>query len=494
MPSTLRVPVVIVGAGPAGLRAARELAPQVDGEVLVLDREAEAGGIPRHSDHSGYGLRELGRVLSGPAYARRLVHDAEQAGAHVRTRATVTGWADERALEVTSPEGRQVVSADAVVLATGARERARAARWIPGDRPAGVLTTGELQQLVHVEHQPVGHRALVVGAELVSWSAVLTLRRSGVRTVALVTEHPRPDSYAAFTLPGRLALRTRVRTSSRVVRVVGHGRVTGVEIQDLRTGDREMLACDTVVFSGDWVPDHELVRSAGIPLDADTLGPRVDTALRTERAGVFAAGNLLHPVDTADVAALDGAHVAAAVLAHLRGVSAPAPAVGLSADPPFRWVAPSLLRAGDPAPARGAAPAVAGPLRARTARRGPARTAGCWPPSGSRGRPRRGGSSACRGRSYEALGPRAARSGSASADDPTPCLTAGRNRIRASRVSCPDAMTAGTGDRRSWPCRGQAKASARAVRSSSPGSAGLRGLPGWMIATWQFSAASTSSA
>jgi pyruvate/2-oxoglutarate dehydrogenase complex dihydrolipoamide dehydrogenase (E3) component len=216
-----------------------------------------------------------------------------------------------------------------------------------------VLTTGELQQLVHVEHLPVGHRAVVVGAELVSWSAVLTLRRSGVRTVALVTEHPRPDSYAAFTLPGRLALRTRVRTSARVVRVVGHGRVTGVEIQDLRTGGRELLACDTVVFSGDWVPDHELARSAGIPLDAATRGPRVDTALRTERAGVFAAGNLLHPVDTADVAALDGAHVAASVLAHLRGTRAAPSSVALCADPPFRWVAPSLLRPGDPPPPRG---------------------------------------------------------------------------------------------------------------------------------------------
>ncbi|GAA3302198.1 hypothetical protein GCM10020218_097300 [Dactylosporangium vinaceum] len=31
-----------------------------------------------------------------------------------------------------------------------------------------------------------------------------------------------------------------------------------------------------------------------------TLGPRVDAALRTSRPGVFAAGNLLHPVDTAD--------------------------------------------------------------------------------------------------------------------------------------------------------------------------------------------------
>ena len=62
------VDVVIVGAGPAGLTAARELAR--DRNVLVLDREGEAGGIPRHSDHLGYGLRDLRRVTSGPAYAR----------------------------------------------------------------------------------------------------------------------------------------------------------------------------------------------------------------------------------------------------------------------------------------------------------------------------------------------------------------------------------------------------------------------------------------
>ena len=34
--------------------------------------------------------------------------------------------------------------------------------------------------------------------------------------------------------------------------------------------------------------------------------------------------------------------------------------------------------------------------------------------------------------------------------------------------------------------------SARLINSSSPGSPALRGLPGWMIESWQFSAASTS--
>jgi hypothetical protein len=52
--------------------------------VLVADREAEAGGIPRHSHHTGYGLRDRHRVLSGPAYARTLADAAAQAGARLR--------------------------------------------------------------------------------------------------------------------------------------------------------------------------------------------------------------------------------------------------------------------------------------------------------------------------------------------------------------------------------------------------------------------------
>jgi cation diffusion facilitator CzcD-associated flavoprotein CzcO len=51
--------VVIVGAGPAGLTAARYLRAAGVPSVLVLEREAQPGGIPRHSHHLGYGLRDL---------------------------------------------------------------------------------------------------------------------------------------------------------------------------------------------------------------------------------------------------------------------------------------------------------------------------------------------------------------------------------------------------------------------------------------------------
>ena len=128
--SNVHVAVAIVGGGPSGLTAAATLAPKVDGNVLVIEREAETGGIPRHSDHPGYGMRDLKRFMSGPAYARRLTGMAQDAGAVLETEAMVTGWSGERALHITSPRGLRTVTADAVVLATGARERPRPARLV----------------------------------------------------------------------------------------------------------------------------------------------------------------------------------------------------------------------------------------------------------------------------------------------------------------------------------------------------------------------------
>jgi len=339
----VRVAVAVIGGGPSGLTAAAALAPVVEGEVLVLEREAHTGGIPRHSDHLGYGMRDLKRFVSGPTYARRLTETARDAGARLETEAMVTGWGGERTLEVTSPRGRRLVEADAVVLATGARERPRSARLIPGDRPDGVYTTGQLQNLVHVRHAAVGSRAVVVGAELVSWSAVLTLRESGCATVAMVSAYPHSESYAAFRIPGRALLRGPVLTRSRVVSVDGKRRVRSVTVENLDTGARSTIDCDTVVTTGDWIPDHELARTAGLAMDAATRGPVVDASLRTSAPGVFAVGNLVHPVDTADAAALDGRHVAPRVVQWLAGGRAVPAGIRIRCRAPLRWVTPQLV-------------------------------------------------------------------------------------------------------------------------------------------------------
>ena len=345
--------VAIVGGGPAGLTAAAELASTEGLRVTVLERESAAGDIPRHSDHPGYGMRDMSTFISGPSYARRLVERAVAAGVDIHTRSMVTGWSGDTALDVTAPDGRRRIDARAVILATGARERPRPARMIPGDRCAGVYTTGHLQNLVHLQHREVGRRAVVVGAELVSYSAVLTLKHVGCETVLMTTTYPSPESYAVFNVAGRTPfLGAHIATRTRVTRIIGKPVLTAVEVENIDTGARRVVECDTLILTGDWIPDHELARSAGLDMNAGTLGPLTDPSMRTSRPGVFAVGNLLHPVDTADIAALDGRHVAGPVRDFLNGTRGTSDGVRLRVDGPLRWISPGVVRPGDGPPPR----------------------------------------------------------------------------------------------------------------------------------------------
>ncbi|MEU5220346.1 FAD-dependent oxidoreductase [Streptomyces sp. NPDC020807] len=330
------VDVLVVGAGPAGLAAAERLAAAGAGRVEVLERERAAGGVPRHCAHAGFGADGRGRALFGPAYARRAVRAAVRAGAAVRTGVSATGWAGPLTLDVTAPTGLERITARAVLLATGARERPRSARLVPGTRPAGVMTTGELQQAVALFGQRVGRRAVVVGGEPVARRAVEVLRAAGAEVAAVVTDLPRtPPGFG--TAP--------VLTGATVTELLGRGRLTGVAV---RTADGRSLVLrgDTVVFTGDWIPDHELARAGGLALAPGTRGPLTDEAFRTSVPGVFAAGNLLHGAEPARVAEAEGRAAAGAVLDALAGRSTPAASVTVTVEGPLRWVTPGLLGAG----------------------------------------------------------------------------------------------------------------------------------------------------
>jgi NADPH-dependent 2,4-dienoyl-CoA reductase/sulfur reductase-like enzyme len=342
---------VVVGGGPSGLAAAIELRKLGISPVTVIEREREAGGIPRHSDHSGFGLRDLRTVLSGPRYAARYRELAEEMAVEVLTETMVTEWEGDRRLRLTGPDGRWEIEPPVVVLATGCRERPRSARLVPGSRPAGVMTTATLQQLVHLRGQKVGRRAVIVGAEHVSFSAVATLAHGGASVAGLVTDLPRHQSLGAFRAGAAVRYRAPVWTRTALSAIHGTERVESVELTELDSGSTRTVECDLVIFTADWIPDHELAVMAGCELDRGTRGPLVDPGLRTTRPGVFAAGNVLHPAETADVCALDGRHVAPTVAAYLRGPGDWPANVRMTARSPLAWVAPNLLLAtGHPPP------------------------------------------------------------------------------------------------------------------------------------------------
>src|SRR5206468_2442107 len=158
-------------------------------------------------------------------------------------------------------------------------------------------------------------------------------------------------SLAAFRTGAALRYRAPVWARTRISAIHGSERVESVELTDLDSGRTRSVECDLVIFTADWIPDQELAVMAGCELDPGTLGPLIDTALRTTRRGVFAAGNLLHPAETADICALDGRHVAPPVAAWLRGAGEWPAQVRLVARGALAWVAPNMLLAtGHPPP------------------------------------------------------------------------------------------------------------------------------------------------
>ncbi|MEI8238311.1 MAG: FAD-dependent oxidoreductase [Actinomycetota bacterium] len=322
--------VVVVGGGPSGLSAAIELRRR-GVTVTVIEREQHAGGAPRHTNHLGFGMRDLRRITTGPRYAHHLVHLAERHGVDLRTGVTVTAL-DGSTVGLATAKGHEQLVAGAVVLATGVRERPRSARLVPGDRPAGVYTTGQLQQFAARHGQSVGMRAVVVGAEHVSFSAVLTLTHSGCDVAAMVTPFSQHQSHGALVAVTARRHRVPLHTGVDIAEIVGHDRVEAVVLTDGRR-----IACDTVVFTGDWIPDHELARRSGIAMLATAGAPLVDAALHTGQRGVFAIGNLVHPAEAADVCALDGRVVAPAVLDWLTTQEWPDEMLPIEVASPVRW-------------------------------------------------------------------------------------------------------------------------------------------------------------
>ena len=346
------VDALVIGAGPAGLAAATRLRQLGVARVVVLEREPTAGGVPRHCNHASFGLKEFGRPMSGPRYAAAILRRADQAAVEIRPETTVLEIAHGSTPHVvsTSPFGVQHWESGAVILATGCRERPRPARLIPGTRSGGVFTTGELQQFTYLHQVKVGSRALVVGAEHVSFSAVMTLRDAGIECAAVITPFASHQSFPPLRLWATSLGSVPLLTGHRVVAIEGHGRVESVLV-DAPRGQRR-IACDTVILTGEWVAEGGLALQAGLSSDTRNGGrPEVSAGGATAAEGVFAAGSVVHPGESAARANRAGVSVAEAVADHL-GHRRPSPSTDLRLgwSSPIRWVSPQRARRSEPVP------------------------------------------------------------------------------------------------------------------------------------------------
>ncbi len=304
--------VAIIGGGPTGLSAARRLADLGIKDIVVLEREAEAGGIPRHCGHQGFGWHSHHRLWAGPRFAGQLRKDC--AGLDIRMGTTVIELKSGGILRIRNGEGGDDMKARRVLIATGARETPRAARLISGARPAGVMNTGALQQYVYLHRHKPFERPVIIGTEWVSFSALLTCRHLGIKPVAMIEENARVTAPRGSGLVARLAFGVPVMTAARLIAIEGGNQVEAVEIA--RNGKRQRIACDGVVFTGQFRPENALYVSG--PIESADLSPSIDANFRCSDPAYFAAGNVLGPLKNSGRCWRQGVAVAEAIAASLK--------------------------------------------------------------------------------------------------------------------------------------------------------------------------------
>ncbi|MFO0996808.1 MAG: FAD-dependent oxidoreductase [Alphaproteobacteria bacterium] len=335
--------VVIVGSGPAGLAAADALSQRSVGPIVILERDDGAGGLPRYCGHPGFGWEYTRRFETGRRFARHLLARLDPARVKVLTRTTALSIAAGSGIrvEAVGPEvGRTSIEARAVILATGAREQSRAARLLPGQRPVqGVITTGMLQQYETRGLAMPGRRAVILGTEHVSFSVLLTARRCGLDVIAMVEPGARNMSFRAAGLVARLA-GVPILTETTIEDIEGFGRLEAVVLRTPRGSRR--IVCDCLVVTGAFTPDAQLALEAGIEIDKRSGGPVIDQDMRTGVPGVFAAGNLLRPIESSGMAALEGKRAGAAVAAYLAGggIGGTPSSQPIGLDDAFRYLVP----------------------------------------------------------------------------------------------------------------------------------------------------------
>lgn len=292
-----RVEVAVVGAGPAGLCAAIEAAG-AGTRVVLLDENDRPGGQLVKQVHRFFGSRGHYAGERGYEIGRKLLKQAEQAGAEVRLSTVVWGAFEGPVLGCATSEGRSYfLRAERLVLAVGASEAAIA---FPGWTLPGVMGAGAAQTLINVHRVLPGERALVVGSGNVGLIVAFQLLQAGAKVAAVVESQPVVGGYQVHADRLRRAgVPILVRHS--IIEAKGYDQVTGAVIaqldeagQPVKASER-LLRVDLIVLAVGLRPRTQLAEMLNLRMYHDSRGLRVpyrDAAMRSSDPHVYVAGDL----------------------------------------------------------------------------------------------------------------------------------------------------------------------------------------------------------
>ncbi len=319
---------VVVGAGPAGMRAAQTLVA-AGIRPVVIDEAARSGGQIYRRPPTGF-LREADSLYGADAGKARDLHAMfDTLGDAVDYRPDTLAWnvADD-VLHVVRDGVADALAFDALILATGATDRLLP---IAGWTRPGCYSLGGAQVALKAQGCAIGRRVVFLGTGPLLYLVAHQYRKAGVEVAAVLDTAPWSAQLRALpdlaVRPGFLlrgakfraglqAAGIRVENGVVPLAITGDGEATGVHY---RVGHTERtIAADAVAVGFHLRSETQLADLAGCPFAFDDATgqwrPVADHDGRSPRAGVYLAGDGARVLG-ADAAEAGGRLAALAALA-----------------------------------------------------------------------------------------------------------------------------------------------------------------------------------
>ncbi len=348
----LKIDLLIIGGGPAGMAAAISAWDAGCRDLLILERDERLGGILPQCIHNGFGLHRFKAELTGPEYAARDFAAVTSRGIAWQSGTMVLDITPDRVVTAVSPmNGLQQWRAGAIILAMGCRERPRGALGTPGTRCSGVMTAGTAQRLINLEGYMPGRKAVILGSGDIGLIMARRLTFEGAQVLACVELMPYSSGLARNVLQCLQDYDIPLILSHTVTEVHGDQRLTGVTVAAVDpttlkpiAGSEQHYECDTLLLSVGLIPENELSHQAGVTLSERTQGPLVDQHLATDVPGIFACGNVLHVHDLADEVSAEASRAGEAAVRWLNAPLSDVLMVPVEDGTGVRGVVPQFIR------------------------------------------------------------------------------------------------------------------------------------------------------
>lgn len=292
------IPLVVIGAGPAGLSAAIEAA-KAGVRVLVLDENSRPGGQLFKQIHKFFGSKEHKAGTRGFDIGSMLLEETKRLGIEVWLNTEVCGIDGSRHIWAVRNGSESVeILAGAIILASGATENAIS---FEGWTLSGVMSAGAAQTMINVHRVQPGRKIIMLGSGNVGVIVSYQLMQAGAEVMAIVEASPTLGGYGVHTAK---VCRAGVPffTSHTVSRAIGKNRVEAVEIVQLDKawkpipGTEKLLEADTICLATGLTPLVELAWTAGcrfcfIPELGGHI-PLHDACMETTIDRIYVAGDI----------------------------------------------------------------------------------------------------------------------------------------------------------------------------------------------------------